>query len=125
MAPLSLTASQAESAPKIAADDLGYGIDVTSYPYYDFIMTSPVLSEIQRAATYGDILLSRHAEERCDERSVRATDIKRAIKTATSAVVQGNDAILVSGGVDVSGDALNIVCQLVRRGVYIITVIGA
>jgi hypothetical protein len=37
----------------------------------------------------------------------------------------GSDAILVSGGVDVSGDTLNIVCQLVRRGVYIITVIGA
>ncbi len=56
---------------------------------------------------------------------MRIQDIKRAIQTATSAVVQGNGAILVSGGVDGDGDALNLVCQLVRRGVYVITVIGA
>jgi hypothetical protein len=81
------------------------------------------LEEIQRAATYGRILLSSHAEERCEERGVRAADIRRALLTSTAANVGDRpDRWVVDGGTDIDGDALTLVVRLVQPGLYVVTV---
>ena len=79
------------------------------------------LARIKNAARYGDIIPSRHARERMDERHAQAHDVKNAIVTATSADPQPDDLYELSGGKDIDGHALNLVVKEVRRGVFVVT----
>ena len=84
-------------------------------------MTDPPLEEIQHAAKYGSILFTSHANDRLDDRNLRHADVLRAIETAQIAAPQGDGKARVSGGVDVDGVGLEVVCKLIHSGLLIIT----
>lgn len=87
------------------------------------MLTMAVLDDVRRATRYGRILLSNHAEERCEERGVRAGDIRHALLSATSAIPGDRpDRWVISGGTDIDGDPLTLVVRLIQPGLYVVTV---
>ncbi len=71
------------------------------------------LAEIKRLARLDRIVITSHAGRRMSERSATLRDIRRALLTATAAVLQdGRDNFRVEGGVDLHGDDLMVICDL-------------
>jgi Domain of unknown function (DUF4258) len=82
-----------------------------------------LLAEIHRAARYGQIMPSRHARERMEERNVSAEELWNAIKGATAASPEpGTDKIRLEGGTDADGDEVKVIVALHPRGLRVITV---
>jgi hypothetical protein len=83
-----------------------------------------LLEEVKRAARYGQILTSRHARDRLEERSVSAAEVSGAIATATKAIEQPEtETIRLEGGTDADGLELTVVVAMDRRGLRLVTVL--
>jgi len=69
------------------------------------------LRDVKRAASAGQVMLTAHARERMRDRSATARDVERAIRTSTTAVKRSlaEEKWRLSGGVDLDGDALDVV----------------
>jgi hypothetical protein len=80
------------------------------------------LAEIKRLARAERIVVTSHANRRLAERGVTPRDLRRALLTATAAVLQdGRDNWRVDGGVDIDGDDLMVICDL-EADVIVVTV---
>jgi hypothetical protein len=79
------------------------------------------LARIQKAARYGTIKLSSHAQEEADNGRAQANDIKRAICTAKSAIQQEEGKFRLEGQ-DLDGEPLTIVVRETPYGLRVITV---
>ena len=78
------------------------------------------LAEIQRLSRLDRIVISRHANQRMNDRGATETDVRKALLTATAAIRQADrDNWRVEGGVDTDGDDLTLVCDI---GVNVIVV---
>ena len=78
------------------------------------------LAEIQRLARLGRIVITRHANQRMNDRGATEPDVRNALLTATAAIRQADrDNWRVEGGVDTDGDDLTLVCDI---GVDVIVV---
>lgn len=78
------------------------------------------LAEIQRLARLDRIVISRHANQRMNDRGATEPDVRKALLTATAAIRQADrDNWRVEGGVDTDGDDLTLVCDI---GVDVIVV---
>ena len=85
-------------------------------------MSADVLARVQKAARYGRVTLSHHAQDEADQANAQAGDIKRAILTATSAIEQEEAKIRLEGGTDLDGEALVVVVRETVYGLHVITV---
>jgi hypothetical protein len=80
------------------------------------------LARIHRLARAGQVVYSRHARRRMEERGAEKEDVVRALCTASAAVWQSDRLCWrVEGGVDCSGDGLTMVVDI-RDDVVVITV---
>lgn len=69
-----------------------------------------ILAEIQRIDR---IVITRHANQRMNDRGATEPDIRKALLTATAAIRQaGRGNWRVEGGVDTDGDDLTLVCDI-------------
>jgi hypothetical protein len=85
-------------------------------------MSAEALARLQRAASYGRVVLSPHAHAEADNANVQAKDIQHAIRTATVALAQGGGKFRLEGGTDLDGERLVVVVRVVRPGLLVITV---
>jgi hypothetical protein len=79
------------------------------------------LTRIQHAARFGRVIPSAHARQRMAVRGAQARDVMNAIRTATSALHEGETKYRLEGGVDTDGDGLVVVVAEVQPGLYVIT----
>jgi len=78
------------------------------------------LAEIRRLAGLDRIVISRHANQRMNDRGATEPDVRKALLTATAAIHQTDrDNWRVEGGMDTDGDDLTLVCDI---GVNVIVV---
>jgi hypothetical protein len=78
------------------------------------------LAEIQRLSRLDRIVITRHANQRMNDRGTTEPDVRKALLTATAAIHQADrDNWRVEGGVDTDGDDLTLVCDI---GVDVIVV---
>jgi len=78
------------------------------------------LAEIQRLSRLDRIVITRHANQRMNDRGATEPDVRKALLTATAAMRQADrDNWRVEGGVDTDGDDLTLVCDI---GVDVIVV---
>ena len=71
-----------------------------------------VLRDASEAARLGQVFLTRHAEERMDERCVTIDDVLAALETATAAKWDAEkETWRVTGGRDLDGDELRVVIR--------------
>jgi hypothetical protein len=78
------------------------------------------LAEIQRLARLDRIIITRHANQRMNDRGATDPDVRKALLTATAATHQADrDNWRVEGGVDTDGDDLTLICDI---GVDVIVV---
>jgi hypothetical protein len=81
-----------------------------------------VLDQIKRMAARGDMVISRHARDRMDERGATFRDVTSAIATATAATFQAErDTWKVTGGTDLDSDDLTVVLAI-EDNLIVITV---
>jgi hypothetical protein len=72
-----------------------------------------VLAKIQRLCRLNRIVITRHANQRMNERGATEPDIRKALLTATAAIRQADrHNWRVEGGVDTDGDDLTLVCDI-------------
>lgn len=78
------------------------------------------LAEIQRLCRLDRIVITRHANQRMNNRGASELDVRKALLTATAAIRQADrDNWRVEGGVDTDGDDLTLICDI---GVDVIVV---
>lgn len=78
------------------------------------------LAEIQRLCRLDRIVITRHANQRMNNRGASEPDVRKALLTATAAIRQADrDNWRVEGGVDTDGDDLTLTCDI---GVDVIVV---
>ncbi|HET7504270.1 MAG TPA: DUF4258 domain-containing protein [Kofleriaceae bacterium] len=71
------------------------------------------LALIRRMVRRGDVVFTRHAQDRMDERGASTDDVCNALVTArTAAHEPDRDRWKVSGGTDLDGDALQVVVAI-------------
>lgn len=80
------------------------------------------LARSQRAARYGRVILSDHAQEEADNANVQARDIEHAIRTATSVLAQEESKFRLEGGTDLDGVPLTVVVREIQAGLRVVTV---
>ena len=86
------------------------------------------LARLQNAARYGRLILTAHAREEAGNANVGADDIRCAILSATSAVIQPKnqnqpkDRYLLTGGCAFDGIGLSVVVEEIQPGLLIVTV---
>ncbi len=70
------------------------------------------LADIQGLASAGRIVVSRHADQRMDERGATFDDVREALVTATSCRIEPASRWKVEGGCDCDGDELTLVVTI-------------
>ena len=71
------------------------------------------LTTIRRMVRRGDVVFTRHAYVRMDERGASTDDVCHALLTAKGAAHDPErDRWIVSGGMDLDGDALKVVVAI-------------
>jgi hypothetical protein len=77
------------------------------------VTSDEALATIARMVRRGDVIFTRHAQERMDERGASADDVCEALVTAKRAEHEvQRDRWTVRGGEDTDGDPLNVVVAI-------------
>jgi uncharacterized protein DUF4258 len=77
------------------------------------VTDAEALAAIWRMVRRGDIVFTRHAQDRMDERDASTDDVCNALLTAKGAAHEPQrDRWKVSGGTDLEGDALKVVVAI-------------
>jgi hypothetical protein len=88
-------------------------------------MTSEeVLLLAKQAVSLGRCIPTKHCMDRMVDRKANVGDIKRAIRTATSAQEQPNGTWRIYGGKDADDDDLVPVIKIEDTSIHIITILG-
>lgn len=83
---------------------------------------SEVLSAAANAARIGDVILTRHAEDQMDARSITIRDVLNALQTATAARYDDDRRTWrLTGGVDLDGEETRVVICTPNPGVVVVT----
>ncbi len=78
------------------------------------------LATVRAAGTQNTLRLSFHVMYEHPERGISARDLHAAAASASSAQLQENRKWKISGGVDLDGDDLTLICVLVDD-VFVVT----
>jgi hypothetical protein len=84
------------------------------------VTPAEALELVHRAGVTGQFFVSIHGRERQDQRSAQRADIRQALRTASSALLQENGRWRVEG-VDLDEDDLTLIVVF-EDGVVVITV---
>jgi hypothetical protein len=78
------------------------------------------LADIQGLAWLGRISISRHADQRMDERGATFDDVRQALVSATTCQAQPASRWKVQGGSDCDGDELTMIVTI-EMAVVVVT----
>lgn len=82
-----------------------------------------ILADAKRAAGLGQVRLTRHAEQRMDERCITVGDVLSALKSARQARYQPDRGTWkLTGGKDIDGDDTDVVIEMPNPNVVVVSV---